>query len=176
MEVLRQRANLRFHGELRKFPSEIQLTNFFFQILYTSLTIISYLFAICLIFKERHNQLPSVPTRGHGIVLLIFFTLTFIAQNLALVNINSKDWWFEMETRKDRIEMALFVTRYICTLFIFVLGLKAPGITSVASEDEEVLVDNENNVSFDSNLPRNSTYLCFSSRTTSQLSETVGRS
>jgi ATP-binding cassette, subfamily B (MDR/TAP), member 6 len=107
----------------------------------------AYLFAICLVVKERHYQLPSVPSRGHGIVLLLFFTLTFIAQNVALVNINSKDWWFELKTKKDRIEMGFFVTRYICTLFMFVLGLKAPGITSVLSEDEEVLVDNENEVS-----------------------------
>jgi ATP-binding cassette, subfamily B (MDR/TAP), member 6 len=98
----------------------------------------AYLFAICLVVKERHYQLPSVPSRGHGIVLLLFF---------ALVNINSKDWWFELKTKKDRIEMGFFVTRYICTLFMFVLGLKAPGITSVLSEDEEVLVDNENEVS-----------------------------
>lgn len=42
--------------------------------------------------------------------------------------------------------MALFVTRYICTLFIFVLGLKAPGITSVVSEDEVHLVEQENEV------------------------------
>lgn len=119
-----------------------------FQILYASFTILAYLFAICLIVKERHYQLPSVPTRGHGIVLLIFFTLTFIAQNIALVNINSKDWWFNLKDKKDRIEMSLFVTRYICTLFIFVLGLKAPGITSIAAEDEHVLInENENDVS-----------------------------
>lgn len=51
-----------------------------------------------------------------------------------------------MQTKNDRIEMALFVTRYICTLFIFVLGLKAPGITSVVSEDEIHLVEQENEV------------------------------
>lgn len=40
--------------------------------------------------------------------------------------------------------MSLFVIRYVCTLFIFVLGLKAPGIKSVAAEDEQLLVDDEN--------------------------------
>lgn len=80
--------------------------------------------------------------------MLIFFTLTFIAQNVALVNINSKDWWFNLKDKTDRVEMSLFVTRYICTLFMFVLGLKAPGITSIAAEDEHVLInDNENDVS-----------------------------
>lgn len=89
-----------------------------------------------------------MPPRGHGIVLLLFFTLTFIAQNVALVNINSKDWWFDMKDKEDRIEMSLFVTRYICTLFTFVLGLKAPGITSIASEDELLLDEDENEVRF----------------------------
>lgn len=40
--------------------------------------------------------------------------------------------------------MSLFVIRYVCTLFIFVLGFYAPGIKSVAAEDEQLLVDNEN--------------------------------
>lgn len=109
--------------------------------------VFAYLFAICLVVKERHYQLPSVPSRGHGIVLLLFFTLAFIAQNVALVNLNSTDWWFNLKTQKDRIEMSFFVTRYACTLFMFVLGLKAPGITSIANEDEELLVQNENDVS-----------------------------
>lgn len=85
-------------------------------------------------------------------MLLLFFTLTFIAQNVALVNVNSKDWWFDVQTKKDRIEMALFVARYVSTLFIFVLGLKAPGITSVLSEDEINLIENENDVSFSLHL------------------------
>lgn len=31
-------------------------------------------------------------------------------------------------SNKDEIEMGLFVTRFFCSLLIFVLGLKAPGI------------------------------------------------
>lgn len=50
-----------------------------------------------------------------------------------------------MQTKKDRIEMALFVTRYICTLCTFVLGLKAPGM-AIVSEDEVHLVEQENEV------------------------------
>lgn len=118
-----------------------------YMILTTVFIILSYLFAICLIVKERCHQLPSVPTRGHGIVLLIFFTLAFIVQNFAIINMNREDWWFQLKTRKDMIEMTLFVMRYICTLFIFVLGIKAPGISSVASEDEDNLVGNSNDVS-----------------------------
>ncbi|CAO1384049.1 unnamed protein product [Diamesa hyperborea] len=115
-----------------------------YMILTTVFIILSYLFAICLIVKERHHQLPSVPTSGHGIVLLIFFTLSFIVQNFAIINMNREDWWFQLKTKKDMIEMTLFVMRYICTLFIFVLGIKAPGINTVDIEDEDNLVDHSN--------------------------------
>jgi ATP-binding cassette, subfamily B (MDR/TAP), member 6 len=108
------------------------------------------LFALCLISKERHYQLPSTPSRGHGVILLLFFTLNFISQNVALINLNAEDWWFQMKTKRDNIEMGLFITRYIGTMLCFVLGLKAPGIQSIENEDETVLIDNEsqNNVSF----------------------------
>lgn len=103
----------------------------------------AYLYAACLVIKERRCQLPSVPARGHGFVILLFFTMTAIEQNLALININSSDWWFEMKDRRERVEMAFFVIRYISTLFLFMLSLKAPGITSIASEDEANLINNE---------------------------------
>lgn len=62
-----------------------------------SLTWTSYLFALALIEQERFNQLPSVPVRGHGIVLLLFFTLIFITENLAFINIRHEDWWFHFK-------------------------------------------------------------------------------
>lgn len=39
---------------------------------------------------------------------------------------------------KDKIEMALFIIRYISTMFLFVLGLKAPGISRY---NEDPLID-----------------------------------
>lgn len=80
-----------------------------------------------------------------------------------------------MQSKSDRIEMSLFVTRYICTLFIFVLGLKAPGITSIAGEDEELLVDNENNVSINEMILSTLNYIMLDFRTTNQPSEMAGR-
>jgi ATP-binding cassette subfamily B (MDR/TAP) protein 6 len=94
--------------------------------------------------KERHYQLPSTPSKGHGIVLLLFFTLTFINQNAALVNINSQTWWFSLKNQTDNIEMGLFIARYISTLLLFCLGLKAPGIESVDNTGENLLSENEN--------------------------------
>lgn len=72
---------------------------------------------------------------------------------MALINLNREDWWFDMKTRNDRIEMSLYVTRYVSTLFIFVLALRAPGITNASNEDEDVLVENDNqNVSIQQRL------------------------
>lgn len=85
--------------------------------------------------KERHYQLPSVPARGHGLVLLIFWTLLFIVENLSFINMRHEDWWFNLTNTTDSIEMAFFVLRYVGCLFIFVLGLKAPGIARNPGEN-----------------------------------------
>lgn len=70
----------------------------FLQILELILISIAYPFSITLIFKERYYLLPSVPTRGHGLVLLIFWTLVFITENLAFVNLRHEEWWFNLKT------------------------------------------------------------------------------
>lgn len=99
-----------------------------YMVLSTVLVCLSYPFSICLIIKERNYQLPSLPTRGHGLVLLLFWTLAFINESLAFINLRRKDWWFNLKTNKDEIEMGLFVTRYLTSLLIFVLGLKGPAL------------------------------------------------
>uniref|UniRef100_A0A0U9HU18 ATP-binding cassette sub-family B member 6 n=1 Tax=Chrysomela populi TaxID=154003 RepID=A0A0U9HU18_CHRPP len=92
------------------------------------LTTFAYPFSLWIIKLERHYLLPSTPTKGHGIVLLMFWTLTFISENLAFLNLGQKSWWFQLRNLTDQIEMALFVLRYATCLMIFLLGLKAPGI------------------------------------------------
>nr|CAD7263898.1 unnamed protein product [Timema shepardi] len=87
-------------------------------------------FSILLIIVERHYLLPSVPTRGHGLLLLLFWALLITTENLAFLNLRKEDWWFHLNTLSDKIEMALFVLRYVSCLAIFIFGLRAPGITS----------------------------------------------
>nr|XP_008194673.1 PREDICTED: ATP-binding cassette sub-family B member 6, mitochondrial isoform X2 [Tribolium castaneum] len=93
------------------------------------LNLLAYPFSLLVVRVERHYLLPSVPTKGHGIVLLLFWTLVFISENLAFFNLDKKEWWFQLKTTEDQIEMGLFVVRYLSCLLIFLLGLKAPGIT-----------------------------------------------
>nr|CAD7427800.1 unnamed protein product [Timema monikensis] len=87
-------------------------------------------FSILLIIVERHYLLPSIPTRGHGLLLLLFWALLLTTENLAFLNLRKEDWWFHLNTLSDKIEMALFVLRYVSCLAIFIFGLRAPGITS----------------------------------------------
>ncbi|XP_043655583.1 ATP-binding cassette sub-family B member 6 [Drosophila teissieri] len=118
-------AVLRFLMNARIYPDSAV---YGYMIFSTCVVCSSYPFSICLILKERYYQLPSMPTRGHGLVLLLFWTLAFINESLAFMNLRHEDWWFNLKTNKDQIEMGLFVTRFLCSLLIFVLGLKAPGI------------------------------------------------
>ncbi|KAH8382638.1 hypothetical protein KR009_004511 [Drosophila setifemur] len=118
-------ALIRFLMNARVYPDSAV---YGYMIFSTVMVWVAYPFSVCLIFKERYYQLPSVPTRGHGLILLLFWTLAFINESLAFINLRHEDWWFHLKTNKDQIEMGLFVTRFICSLLIFVLGLKAPGI------------------------------------------------
>ncbi|CAK9801941.1 ATP-binding cassette sub-family B member 6 [Anthophora plagiata] len=100
-----------------------------YMILTTVLTVIVYPYSVYILKVERHKLLPSVPPHGHGMVLLGFWTIALVAENLVFVNIAKLEWWFHLNTLTDQIEMALFILRYVSSLSIFALGLKAPGIT-----------------------------------------------
>lgn len=119
-----------------------------FMIVSLCVTLFMYPYSILLLVKERYYLLPSVPTRGHGLVLLLFWTMLFIAQNVVFVNLNYEKAWFHLTTVKDKVEFGLFVARYAATLFVFVIGLRAPGITSTQPEEYESLTHPENQSTF----------------------------
>ncbi|XP_041979528.1 ATP-binding cassette sub-family B member 6 [Aricia agestis] len=75
---------------------------------------------------EFKYLLPSLPPNGHGFVLLVFWAMLFIAENLSFLNLNKDGWWWHLNDLQDRLEMALFVSRYISCMIIFILGMKAP--------------------------------------------------
>lgn len=112
-----------------------------YMILTTVLTVIVYPYSIYILKIERHKLLPSVPPHGHGLVLLGFWTLAFVAENLVLINIGKLEWWFHLNSLTDQIEMALFILRYVSNLLIFALGLRAPGIASNFDSDYRTLHD-----------------------------------
>lgn len=90
----------------------IMITNHYLlllQIFYTCMVCFSYPFCICLIRKERYYQLPSLPTRGHGLILLLFWTLALINEALAFVNLRHEDWWFHLKKYVERSSDDLYV-------------------------------------------------------------------
>lgn len=49
-----------------------------------------------LILMERNSLLPSIPARGHGLVLIIFWILVFITENLAFIRVIKEDRWLQL--------------------------------------------------------------------------------
>lgn len=101
-----------------------------YMVVWTTVNVVVLLYSSLIIWVERNFMLPSVPTRGHGLVLLLFWTFLFMTENLTFVNLGRHDWWFHPSKLSDKVEMGLFITRYISCLLLFGLGLRAPGITT----------------------------------------------
>ena len=55
---------------------------YIYMILAAILTIVTYPISLVILLLERRRQLPSIPARGHGVVLLLFWTLAFANENL----------------------------------------------------------------------------------------------
>lgn len=68
-----------------------------------------------LVLMERNSLLPSMPARGHGLVLLIFWILIFTANNLTFITVKKEDWWLQLHKLVNR-----FINRF---LFIYIIIL-----------------------------------------------------
>ena len=77
---------------------------------------------------ERCYQLPTPPSHGHGFVPLMTWTGAFIAENLAFLSMDTEDWWYHLSTVEHRVAFGFWLSRYIFTVVVFILGIKAPGI------------------------------------------------
>ena len=69
-----------------------------YQVLGACLGVLSWIMVFVIVYLECRWMLPSIPTRGHGLVLLLFLTLAFATENLAFLSWFSPLWWW----RKDR--------------------------------------------------------------------------
>lgn len=101
---------------------------YWYMILNTVISIIIFPYSAHLIKVERYNMLPTYPVRGHSLTLLLFWALLFAFENIVFVNLKRDDWWFHMNSTSAKIEMGLFIARYISCMSVFILGLIAPGI------------------------------------------------
>ena len=84
----------------------------------------------CLLTSlERYRQLPISPRHGHGPVLLVFWTLAFMQVNFRLIVLTKEPWYDSITDGSHGAGLGLYVTRYLLTCAVFVLGLRAPGLT-----------------------------------------------
>lgn len=67
-----------------------------YMVLSACLYSVSFPCALYLLYLERHKALPSIPTRGHGLVLLIYWTIVFLVENLTFLNLQNEKWWFHL--------------------------------------------------------------------------------
>ena len=65
---------------------------------------------------------------SHSLGMILFWGVAFINENLSFISWNNQHWWFHFKTTIKKIELGLFLTRYVCILLLFLLGLKAPGL------------------------------------------------
>lgn len=80
---------------------------------------------------ERFNWLSSAPIQRHGNVLLIFWSLYFINENISM---------FTLKNGK------VSVFRYVCSLLTLILGFIAPGLSSNPIENYVPLEDDKEKV------------------------------
>ncbi|KAE8581402.1 hypothetical protein XENTR_v10024777 [Xenopus tropicalis] len=99
-----------------------------YMIVHGCLSVVAWGFSLWLLHLERTRALVREKSRGHGVVLLLFWALAFAAENLAFISWQSPNWWWlSRDTVPQKVQFGLWITRYVCTLFLFVLGIRAPG-------------------------------------------------
>ncbi|XP_068102109.1 ATP-binding cassette sub-family B member 6 [Hyperolius riggenbachi] len=99
-----------------------------YMIVHGCLSAGAWAFSIWLLHLERTRALERERSRGHGAVLLLFWALAFAAENLAFISWQSPHWWWlSVDSTVQKVGLALWTLRYVCTLFLFMLGMVAPG-------------------------------------------------
>jgi len=66
-----------------------------------------------LILMERNSLLPSMPARGHGLILLIFWILVFISENVAFITMKKDDWSIKLNKSVNNYFDYKFLFNYI---------------------------------------------------------------
>lgn len=121
---------------------------FGYNVVYAVCTFLSWLVTIVVVRLERRRMLPSIPTRGHGLVLLLYWTVAFGIENISFISWFSPLWWWQNRDFTKKVELGLWCWRYCATGIVFMLGFVAPGLPksyrglSIQSDEEQArLVD-----------------------------------
>ncbi|XP_044294026.1 ATP-binding cassette sub-family B member 6 [Varanus komodoensis] len=99
-----------------------------YMVLYACLSAVGWAGSVGLLHLERTRVMAQDRIRGHGAILLLYWALAFAAENLAFISWNSPLWWWGLEDTNQKVQLSLWLLRYISTFFLFTLGIKAPGL------------------------------------------------
>nr|XP_054767033.1 ATP-binding cassette sub-family B member 6-like [Lytechinus pictus] len=113
--------------------SDIELATCFY--------IASYIVSFFVIAIERTKFLGN-QVHGHGFILLLFWSLAFLSENLAFISWGSPHYLWKLDTQFHQTMFGLWLVRYVITFCLFVLGLRAPGLPKksymlIINEDAE---------------------------------------
>merc|ERR1711935_734823 len=70
----------------------------------------------------------------------------------AFMSMDNEPWWYQLNTAEHRVAFTFWFLRYVFTVVVFILGIKAPGIRQEYNSrtpilDEETPLENEPRVS-----------------------------
>ncbi|CAH8549655.1 unnamed protein product [Schistosoma margrebowiei] len=85
--------------------------------------------------------------RSHGLLLLCFWTFSFLLAFLPLVSISNSDWWWNLSSDANVAEFSLWVLYAFCVSFVFILGIWAPGLPSYFAVYEFLQSNSQNSLS-----------------------------
>lgn len=78
-----------------------------YMIVYGCLYAGAWAFSLWLLHLERTRALERERSRGHGVVLLLFWALAFAAENLAFISWQSPRWWWKsMDTSDQKVSFS----------------------------------------------------------------------
>lgn len=90
----------------------------------------AWFLAVLVTRLERHWALPSVPTHGHGLPLLLFWAAGVVHEALAFLGLHSPHWWFGAHSSRDIADVAFFAMRFVLSVLVFGIGLRGPSVPS----------------------------------------------
>ncbi|KAH9496235.1 ATP-binding cassette sub- B member 6, mitochondrial [Bulinus truncatus] len=120
--------------------SDVYLTNktlLGYQVLVACTLISSYVMSLLLLTMEKSSMLPSLASKGQGLILMIFWGLLFVRENLMFVSWGSPEWWWHLNNSSELAEFGLFVARYTLIMFLLILGVIKPKPSPYKALDEE---------------------------------------
>jgi ATP-binding cassette subfamily B (MDR/TAP) protein 6 len=95
----------------------------------------TWLFSLMILRIERTKTMPTAQTRGHGLIILTFWCLAVLVEIFTLISYRSPYWFFQSIIHRnspideiDLVRFSYWIFRLIATIFIFSIGLRAPGV------------------------------------------------